>query len=410
MKIGVISDTHFGFGYGSEIADDSFRQAEDAIDMAIAEGVDLILLPGDIFDSRIPRQEVWARALRILQKPLLAKKSDVSVERLINKDGKVSQMALSGIPIVAIHGTHERRGTHSVNPVEMLEHGGYLIHLHCQGVVFEKNSERVCIYGFSGVPEQYARDALKEWNPKPLEDCKNILVIHQSLSEYIPSDEGSCLSIGDLPKGFDLYINGHIHWSDVREGKKRLLLPGSTIVTQQRKNEAEHKKGFYIVDTDGFKCSFVGVGQQRPYYYREFAFKDAAIDEVVTKAREYLERVMLTPHEIKPQVAIKLSGSLESGKESSHLNEQDIKNGFDAIISINNDLTSADFKKKIEQLRQIQQSKMSVEEMGLDLINKLLADTKYKGIPPGEILDALADGENDEVIKKVLQRFEKVQS
>jgi DNA repair exonuclease SbcCD nuclease subunit len=51
MKVAVLSDFHFGFSYSLETENDSFENAEEAMEKAL--DCDLILIAGDIFDSRI---------------------------------------------------------------------------------------------------------------------------------------------------------------------------------------------------------------------------------------------------------------------------------------------------------------------------------------------------------------------
>ena len=73
----------------------------------------------------------------------------------INKDQEdISRLALRGIPIVSIHGTHERRSKTMVNPLHNLEHSGLLIHLDCSTIVFQINGEKVAVHGMSGVSEK----------------------------------------------------------------------------------------------------------------------------------------------------------------------------------------------------------------------------------------------------------------
>jgi DNA repair exonuclease SbcCD nuclease subunit len=404
MKIAVISDSHLGFGYGSEKEQDSFRQFDEALEKAIQGKVDMILLPGDIFDSRIPRQEVWAKVLAIFQKPLLAGKSGVTLVQKINKQ-EISPMALSGIPIVAIHGTHERRGTDSVNPVEMLEKAGFLIHLHASGVVFEKNGERVCIQGISGVPENRAKEEFKKIRMLPAQGCKNIFLFHQSLAGQVYSDdEQAVLAPDDLPAGFDLYIDGHIHASALLHGPKKILLPGSTIITQQKKNEAELRKGFYIVDTNGWVMDFRQLETQRDFHYIELGFQKASVQSVVQKAREKIQQALGKPHKMKPLIFVKLNGDLEQGKEASNVREEEITKGFNAMITVSNDLYAEDFRKKIERLREKQQKRMSVDEIGLDLLRKTLAGTKAEKLPLDSLISELAEGNTDSVVKKTLDR------
>ncbi len=406
MKIAVISDSHLGFGYGTEKENDSFRQFEEAIDKAVAEKVDLILLPGDIFDSRVPRQEVWAKALTIFQKPLLANKNGITVVQKINKQ-EISPITFSGIPVIAIHGTHERRGAHTVNPVEMLEKAGFLIHLHFSGVVFEKNGERVCIQGISAVPENYAKQEFAKFKLSPVAGAKNILLLHQSIAGQVYSDdERSMLQLEDLPNGFDLYIDGHIHAKTMLGGQKKVLLPGSTIITQQKKNEAGNRKGFYIIDTNGWAMAFHELQSQRQFYYVELNFQKAPVADIVRKARDKIGEIAAKGGN-KPLIFIKLLGDLEQGKEASNVREDEIKKGLNAFVTVSNELQAEDFRKKIERLRERQQKRMSVDDIGMDLLKKALVGTKIEALALDELIDELASGNTDSVIKKVVKDFEK---
>jgi len=406
MRISVISDSHLGFAYGTEKENDSFVQFNEAIERAVSEKADLILLPGDVFDSRVPRQEVWAKALEIFQKPLLAEKSQAKLVQAINKK-EISPMAFSGIPVIAIHGTHERRGAHSVNPVEMLERAGFVIHLHFSGVVFEKKGERVCVQGISGVPENYAKQEFSKFKLAPVAGCKNVLVFHQSIAGQVYAEDETGLSLDDLPNGFDLYIGGHIHARTMLEGAKRILLPGSTIITQQKKNEAETKKGFYMIDTDGWKLDFCELQTQRPFYYVELTFQKAKVEEVVRRAREKIGEAVGRLDKVKPLIFVKLIGNLEEGKEASNVREDEISRGFKAFVTVSNELYAEDFKKKIERLRERQQKRMSVDEIGMDLLRKTLTGTKCESLPIEELIDELAAGNTDSVVKKILEKSHK---
>src|SRR4030042_954051 len=204
MRIAFISDLHFGFGRGTERAEDCWEAAEEAFEKA--KDCDLIVLPGDIFDERIPRPEDWAKALKIFSR---------------NK-----------VPVVAIHGTHERRGRGLLNCVQGLEHAGFLKHVHCDSATYEFGGEKVTVYGMSGVPEAYAKEVLSTWNPKPTEGF-NIFMLHQSIHPYIYNPvEPPSLKLEDLPEGFDLYVSGHIHWREKTEVKgSPFIIPGSTVTT-----------------------------------------------------------------------------------------------------------------------------------------------------------------------------------
>ena len=99
----------------------------------------------------------------------------------------------------------------------------------------------------TGVPEKYAKDYLLEkFNPKAISGYYNILMIHQSIVEYLPFEDEmiATISLSDLPSDFDLIVNGHLHWSsivDLPQGSK-FLLPGSTVTTQIKKKKLKSQK------------------------------------------------------------------------------------------------------------------------------------------------------------------------
>ncbi|MEM5814546.1 MAG: metallophosphoesterase, partial [Candidatus Aenigmatarchaeota archaeon] len=174
MKISIIGDCHCGFDYGGERGDDAFLALDEAITRSLDS--DLIIQAGDLFDSRITRQEVFARTAKILNRTKGMKTSAKLVGLTGKAEEDLSASALQGVPIVVIHGTHERRSKHLVNPIQALESAGLVIHLHGQTAVFEIEGKRVAVHGMSGVPERYANDCLLKWNPKPVTGAVNILV------------------------------------------------------------------------------------------------------------------------------------------------------------------------------------------------------------------------------------------
>ncbi len=400
MKIAVISDTHLGYAFGTDRQEDCFEALEEAFDKAIKEKPDLILMPGDIFDSRTPRQEVWAKALKLFQKPLLAEKSNAKLVEVSN-GRKPSEMALKGIPVIAIHGTHEKRSLGLVNPVELLDQAGFLIHLHKSYVLFEKQGEKVAVHGFSGVPEREVKKELEEWSPKPIQDAFNIFMFHQSLKEEIYDVEDSFISIEDLPKGFDLYIDGHIHWSKYYEDK-RLLIAGSTIITQQKEREAKIKKGFFIIETNPFKLDFIELENQRPFYFKEFSFEKADPVQVREKIREYLE--VIPKGEKKPLVKIKLVGRMQEGRTPSQIDLSDFRSRKDMIVSIDNELEAQELKKLVEELRELHKSKKSIDEIGEELLLKILSQTNYEGIKPSQLIGPLSEGNQELVLKMIEEK------
>ncbi len=404
MKIAVISDMHLGYGEGTPREEDSYRQTEEAVDKALEEDVDLILLAGDIFDKKTPNQETLSRALKILKKPLMKKGKNVEIKEPERAKEKLSE---NGVPVVAIHGTHERRSKGYVNPIEMLEDAGYLVHLHCEKAVLRINGEEVAIHGLSGVPENYVKTVLSNYRPKPVPGIPNIFMFHQSLKEYIYSPENTFIEISDLPKGFDLYIDGHIHWHNILENQKTLLFPGSTVITQMRKVEAEKKKGFYLVDTENWNKEFVELETQRKFKLVKLTLNGERASEVVEKAREKLKNELEGINSpLKPLIKLKLKGRLAKGTEPSHIDKGRITGDLNALVHIDKEFETKSFRERIDHLRESQETKKSIREKGVHILRELLKKKGYDSMEPEELLSLMSKKNPNEVANMIANRFE----
>ena len=395
MKIAILSDFHFGFAYNQELENDSFENAEEAIEKAL--DCDLILIAGDIFDSRVPKTSVWAKAIRILVKPLLKESSGLKLVYCSKELKEISKRTLSHLPVIAIHGTHERKGKDEINVVQALENAGILIYLHQNTIVFEKDGIKVAIHGMSGVPERYAKDLLYSWNPQPLEGCFNILLLHQSIDPYVYSPlEPPTLSLSNLPKGFDVIVDGHIHSSfQERIGDTLLISPGSTIVTQFEKNEALAEKGFFKIEiNNGVKVNFEKLEKIRKFFYEEIEVKPSlAIEQIEKFVKKILEQKFSKP----PLIKIKVKGK-EADISDKELREIEKKFSSQAIVVLVKELEVKEISKKIEFLRDLREQKLSIEDIGLNILKKNLEELGFSfSFDPESIFSLLSEGEVEKV-------------
>jgi len=387
LKLAVISDPHLGTKWGTPREQDSFDQFREAIERSIELGAQLILILGDIFDTRIPRQEIWAQALRLLSLPLAHGRNSVRLERAIDKDpDEISPVALRGIPVLALHGNHERRTRGLTNPVEALEAAGLLIHLHHNTLVFEDSGCRVAIHGMSNVPEQYASNVLAAWNPKPVEKAFNILALHQSIGQYVySSEEAPTLDVSDLPPGFDLYLCGHIHFrNEATAHGKPLIFPGSTERTQMIKVEAELAKGFYMMDLgDDLHFDFIELKSQRDFYYAEMKFESATVTEINEAVRRKVDELLLrqrkNTHKL-PLVRIRLIGTLAKEASRSEFDDRLISEEFEdrAIVAIGkSDLQAPGLGEKVQMLRELRERSISMDEAAMAFLEDSLRDAAH---------------------------------
>ncbi len=417
MKIAVIADPHLGTKWGTPREQDSFEQFREAIEKSLDLGVGLIILLGDIFDTRIPRQEVWARALRILSIPLARGRNEVKLVDTIGKDrNEISPLALRGTPVVAIHGNHERRTRGLTNPVEALEAAGLLIHLHQNALVFDTSRGKIAVHGMSNVPEQHAEKALATWNPRPVDGAFNIFALHQSVGKFVySSEEHPTLDVDDLPPGFDIYLCGHIHYRNESTAHGRpLLFPGGTERTQLLQVEAETPKGFYVIEVgDGLKYDFVELLSPRDFYYAEMRFDGVSIPElnraVRAKVEELLEKPRKNPDKL-PLVRVRLVGTLAREASRSEFDERAITQEFEdraLVVVSKGDLVAPGLEEKVQLLRELKERRMSVDETAMTLLEENLREAGYTQIFDVRALyGLLAEGREEDALRNVFEVVE----
>lgn len=413
MRIAIFSDLHLGFNT-SERGEESFNAARSAFKLALENNTELILLAGDLFDTAIPSQETLLGAFVLFSEFAEKMKSRgksgcTEIERTPREGGTAELLTLP--PIISIHGTHEFRGKDYANVLQLLERAGFLIYLHTQKIRLQRKGEAdVVVQGMGGVPEKKALDALQALAPEPEKGATNIFLLHQSIKEFLPFEDDmvATLSLSSLPQGFDLVVNGHLHWHSTEKLPQggTLLMPGSTITTQMKKLESEKGKGIFIFDTgEGAKAKdaqFIPLPNQRKFFYHKVEFSAASAEDVLAKATALVEHdlTLAASHSIPPLIRLKLCGTLASGVSNSdvQLGAPDETFKGRAILSISREFETAGFKKKIAELREMQHSKKSVAAMGIEILEKNLSETGFNNaFDARRVFTLLADGETEKV-------------
>lgn len=402
MRISVLSDFHFGFGKGTPLENDPFENAEEAMEKAIES--DLILIGGDIFDSPSPSTQTWANAIKVLSKPLLKPNPGIKLVECSKELKEISKRTLNHVPIIALHGNHERRAKGEFNPVQVLENAGLLIHLHMETIVFEKDGKRVAIHGMSAVPERFAKDFLYNWNPKPIEGCVNILFLHQNIYPYVFSPlEQPSLNVQNLPKGFDIIINGHVHTYNLEKiGNTLLLIPGSLTTTQYEKNEAGIEKGFFeIIIEDKIEINFIPLQNFRKFFYEEIKLEEG--EPLSEQIERRIDEILSTRNFTKPPIIkIKIMGKEVGGLEQE-LRAIERKYEGKAVLKFVKELESPEVARKVELLQNLKEQRLSVEEIGLAILKKNLEEFGFENTFDYEnLFKLLSDGEVNKALNILL--------
>ncbi|MEM4630306.1 MAG: metallophosphoesterase [Candidatus Diapherotrites archaeon] len=409
MKIGIFSDTHLGFGEGSERFEDSFLALSQALRIFVEKKVDFILLGGDVFDSVDPSNEVLCKTISHLS---FLKDKPCFVSVVIEKFGEnvSSKLSFSSLPIFAIHGNHEFLGKDRKSTLDVLSEANLIYYFHSSKLSISKGNEKVVVFGLGAVPEKFALDVFSKWNPVPEKNCCNILLLHQGFKEFMAVEDEmvATLSLENLPKGFDLVVNGHLHWSNVQNlHSGKFLLAGSTIPTSIKSLEAKASKGVFIFDTISKSLDFVSFPKQRKVFYHKLVFSDADNVEVVSKCISTIEADLVEASDSKPLVRLVLKGTLKKGLSNADINVSEVEAKFHnkVFLSLSKDFSSVSFLKKISEVRAEQKGKMSVVSTGFSILEKNLAETRFpSNIDIKAFFDALVDSDFDKAEKILVKK------
>ena len=412
IRLAVVSDTHLGFHQRNR-EKEAFEQAKEAFNLALSFNPDAILMPGDFFDKEEPLIETYMEAVDLLLLPK-GKSSPIKTISKESRQGVKSNYSFQGIPVIAIAGTHEYRNKDSANAVQLLEKAGFLLYLHADKAVIQKDNLKVAVHGLSGLPEKMALNALKIWNPQKEHDAYNILMLHQSFKDFLPFDDEmiASLSLSDMPD-FNLILNGHFHWhSEIKEGKKHLVIPGSTIITQTKKLESEKKKGILLIEVHESseispKISFHELKKQRLFLYKEIPFNEANSSFIVSESRNAVQKLLdENPSEEKPILKLVLKGSMAKGLKKSDLLLTEIAQGFEenTLLFLSNRLNQESFKEKISNIADKQQKAKSIKELSSELLQKNLEKNSFgKSFDAEEMAELFAEGKTEEALKKLVE-------
>lgn len=396
MKIAVVSDLHIGC---ERFAEDALAQAKEALEKA-SEEADAILLPGDVFDKRFPKPDVIADAIELFR-PLSDRKWGAKVASFRSDASKV----YTDIPVVAISGTHERTSEGKDNPLSLLSLAGLLIDTSEATTVLEKDGERVAIFGLGGLSEDHIKEKLQQLAPSPEPGAFNIFMFHQSVYEILPFNDGF-IRYQDLPKGFDLYLCGHIHNRiEAMVHGKKLLIPGSTVLTQLKEAEQE-RKGFILLDTSTNTHKFEYINSRR-FVVKKLSF-DSATPESVREACERAVEDAISSGSANPLVKLDVEGTIKDGFSGADLSLRSIQPKYAgrATISIDSShLTSPEIAGSAEAVREGMLGDLSVKERGLAILYEKLKEQKFEGPGAQRLFDMLSENASKDKVLKAAMDF-----
>ena len=398
VKIAIVSDLHIGY---ERFYDDAYAQAREAL--FLANGLaDAVILPGDIFDKRNPHPDAIGQAIEIFRElgrmPWKSKVTGFAPCR--------ETRSFTAVPVVAIPGTHERVAEGRMNPLGLLGLAGLLVDASEATVTIEKDGERVSVFGLGGLSEERVRPTLEELKPRPVPGSFSIFMFHQSIYELLPFRE-DFIRFDDLPGGFDLYVDGHIHNRVVDSAHGSVfLIPGSTVLTQLKDSEQE-PKGFFVYDTKTRTYEFVPIHSRRfvPLHVKF----DAATPKDVSERCENAIEAAIGKGADRPIIKLNIEGTVAKGFHSVDMPTRALHAKFSgrAHLEIETRLADSDVQSDIRDIQDGRLEGMSIKDLGMGIFNAKLKEGGFDGrVNVVELFNALSAAKKEKAISEVAKLFE----
>ncbi len=305
IKFAHMADMHIGAASDPKMRELELRTLEGAFGRCMSEGVDFVILAGDIFHVNIPDLEVVKGAVEVFRR-----------------------FAETGRRIYIVYGSHDF-SPNAASIIDIVEAAGLVTRVGKPSGAGEKLMPEVVkdgrtgalltgISGRRGLRERDAFEALdREWLGR-LEGFR-IFVFHTALDEIKGEDERyESMPSSLLPEGFDYYAGGHIHKViDMDLGGRRVVYPGPLFTGWGSDLEATAggvARGFFMVEADGSGRVSKEFIETAPF--KGELIKIEARGETASQLNARLEAIT-GEHDVGGKVVVlKVSGEISSGRTS----------------------------------------------------------------------------------------------
>ena len=311
FRIMIASDTHLGYLENDQIrGDDSFNSFEEILKVTRSEGVDFLLMGGDLFHHHNPSKKTIIRTSNILQKYIYGQKEH-NFEVYCYEPNFKNENLFVEIPVFIIHGNHDDpSGFENFSSIDIfsnkeMNYFGKVNNYEkfdLLPILFIKGKTKIALYGIGYIKDERLFLALqnKKVNFHRPEDYKswfNILIVHQNRfkGHNIGKNKKTYLPESFIPSFFDLVIWGHEHECFTttvhsEENGFHIYQPGSSIATSLIQAESNPKHiGLLEINKDKFRIIPIKLETQRPFIYDQFELRQYA-DKI--KSQEDIEKII----------------------------------------------------------------------------------------------------------------------
>ncbi len=350
----------------------------EAIDKAVNDHVDAILISGDLFESYRVKYIVLKKIMDALREPYE-----------------------KGIRIYCILGDHDQPRVRDIPPQALIP---YMKVLGTRTTpltdCFMKDGREYCIAGVSNyrirISEKQKQKLLENIRKAMnLTRGRTILMLHQNISNFFKFEPG--LGLDELPEKPFYIAMGHLHWRIKYWRDNQLIAyPGSLDILDVSEYEYWRKygKGFYYVDLSGDQPEI-----------QEVDITPISMEKIKADTSNLRERIVEAVNKLPRDkksilyIEIELSTS-EKGKVDHILNEYAKK--YRGRIYFRENMIYKDVKIEFER------ETSSIDDLSMDVITEILGGVKYRDLAEKILLlkQALLE-EDNETIDKLIDEIAK---
>ncbi len=361
MKFAHLADCHIGSWREPKLRELNLKAFKEAVDICIKENTAFVLIAGDLFDTSLPSIDI-------------IKETAAELEKLRSND----------ISVYIIPGSHDFSPS-GKTILDVLEKAGL-----CENVVkikyyenkikldFTLDKTNTKITGLFGKRRSLEKSYYDILDKKSLEEEKGfkIFMFHGSLDEYKPENLEAIesMSINQLPKNFDYYAGGHLHFvfNGARDGYRVIAYPGPLFPNSFLELEKLEHGNFYIVNFIDEKISLKNI----PIKLIDIISFNIDVNDKTAEEAEKEILKQIGKKDVKDKlVTLRISGVLSSGKPSD-INFKEIMSKLkDAyfVLKNTNKLTTKEFE-------EIKVETGNVEEIESRIIKEHLGQIKIKDL------------------------------
>ncbi|MEK6937383.1 MAG: exonuclease SbcCD subunit D [Nanoarchaeota archaeon] len=356
MKFAHLSDCHIGGWREPKLRELGLETLKKVIEKCIEENVAFLLIAGDLFDTALPQTELIKETAQILK---LLQEHD--------------------IPVYSIPGSHDFSPS-GKTMIDVLEKAGLLINV----VKFDENNKlkftvdktNIKITGLYGKRlglEKFDYERLEKEHLEKEPGFK-IFMFHTALEEFKPAEmeKMEAYSYKDLPKNFNYYAGGHVHYifSIEKPNYGLITFPGPVFPNNFKELEELECGGFYIIDIENNNLKLRHIKIK----LKEVLALKINVNNLGSYEAEDLIINQIKSHNIKGKILLlRIFGTLETGKPTNINFKRILNAANEAFLVLKN--THRLSSKETESIEYEKYN--SINEIEHDIISKNLGKFKF---------------------------------